>query len=695
MWYLGLDLGSSGISAVLLNRRSRRLYPLYWRTVPLSTPAAAATPTSQSFQLLAPSTKESESDRWFRLPVRVLFTPQPSNQLHTSPTTPSPSETSPRSVEPVTLMDVKPLLTLGIPHFSSHTGQWEPTVQWSSHQTLSLKAVQQALQTLLVTLTRTSSGADAVITGPARIASSDAAEPDLGLICGAVGLGDDQLQLVLRHLAQVVLSAPSGWPDEYLMNLQDLILRLDLVRADHQIRWADEAIATVVSELEPADGVPIQLPPRLTPQQRARQRHWQGTTLVLNAGSAVTHLAIAHLPQYTADLQPKHFTTQSIAFAGQGLDQDIITQLLYPIWSAVVNSDIADPPPRRSGEAPLAVLSSDGWQALALDQCSRPTPGREDPSDRHRFQQHLHSSTAGQQLLELARLLKVSLQQREEVVIVIDHVPFTLSRQGLSDRVLDPYIQLLDTQIETLMQRFSHRWTQEPDAHSHAITPIQQIVCSGGTASLRTVALWLRKRFPTATIVQDTYSPATGSAVSTSSSARHREAASTSWHTHAQQFQTTYTCSRTAYGLAMLPLHPALIEARTRAYADYFLLSELLQVMSDAPVDVQTIYFKLAQRGIQVEVCRDQILALLNGRLPPGIQAGGQYQSWLANPTRPPTVDLESMTLTGMTIELFEQVDSQTYRVIPDYQVAFQRYLSTLFVAPAPRAHVQSPSLIE
>ncbi len=32
-WYLGIDFGTTGISAALLNRRSGEIYPIYWELV--------------------------------------------------------------------------------------------------------------------------------------------------------------------------------------------------------------------------------------------------------------------------------------------------------------------------------------------------------------------------------------------------------------------------------------------------------------------------------------------------------------------------------------------------------------------------------------------------------------------------------------------------------------------------------------
>ncbi|MBF2076132.1 MAG: hypothetical protein IGS50_20555 [Synechococcales cyanobacterium C42_A2020_086] len=106
-WYLGMDIGTTGISAVLLHRSPCQLYPIYWQE---------ADPTQPG------------SRRRFRLPT----------------------VSDPR-VAPI-LQDWKPLLSMGLTYQSPQTNEWEPLLQWSDEQALPLHGIQQALQQLLSSL---------------------------------------------------------------------------------------------------------------------------------------------------------------------------------------------------------------------------------------------------------------------------------------------------------------------------------------------------------------------------------------------------------------------------------------------------------------------------------------------------------------------------------------------------------------
>lgn len=106
-WYLGIDIGTTGISAVLLHRSHCQLYPIYWQE---------ADPTQPG------------SRRRFRLPT----------------------VSDPR-VAPI-LQNWKPLLSVGLTYQSPQTNDWEPLLQWSDEQALPLHGILQALQQLLSSL---------------------------------------------------------------------------------------------------------------------------------------------------------------------------------------------------------------------------------------------------------------------------------------------------------------------------------------------------------------------------------------------------------------------------------------------------------------------------------------------------------------------------------------------------------------
>ncbi|NJR62475.1 MAG: hypothetical protein HC769_28925, partial [Cyanobacteria bacterium CRU_2_1] len=225
IWYLGIDFGTTGLSAVLLNRVTRQLYPLYW-TETQDSPDAKAT------------------DRRFRLPTAVSFIPAKSDRSMPTQAEPTqrwitpvaianlpsliPPNASPDAPHPF-LQDFKPFLKLAIPHYSSQTSQWEPVLQWSNWLQVPLIWIQYALQTLLTSL--------------------DPSDSSTGLTCHALGLEDPEFQTAFSQLTGVMMGHPLTWSDTYRFNLREAVLNARLVAQPEQIFLIEEAIATLLSVL--------------------------------------------------------------------------------------------------------------------------------------------------------------------------------------------------------------------------------------------------------------------------------------------------------------------------------------------------------------------------------------------------------------------------------------------------------------
>lgn len=609
-WFLGIDIGTTGISAVLLNQAQHQLYPIYWQSI-----ASAASLT--------------HNQKKFRLPTAVTLIPAGPSAAPLPTIRLEPNDAnSPR----LSLMDWKPFLKLAVPHHSPQTTQWEPILQWSHQQTVPLRTIQEALQHLLATL------------NPDRASFMPA------LTCGALGLDAAAFQTILRHLTGVVVGYPSNWSDTYSFNVREAILQAELVNRPDQILLIEDAIATLLSALPAGDGRSIKLADQAA--QRAGQHghlhnaQWRGMTLILTAGASLTELVLVNLPPQSSHLNHTDFYVRSLPYAGQGIDQDIISQLLYPrLTQLAANPVQEDSAAARPVETETEINSYDfSLDLAALSELERLAPMLTtavelDDAKRSALRQQLLSSTLGQQLLMAARALKITLHQQNFFTLKFGTHQLAFQRQELTSQILLPYVQRLNRELNTLLAQ----------TNTTAVS-INQVVCTGGTASLGAIARWLRQKLPNATIVQDNY-PAPAS-VSDSYSP---------------------SCSRVAYGLATLPLHPQVLDIARHQANDYFLLRELLRSLPQQPIGVETVMQILQQKGIDTPACRFRILALLEGHLPPGLVPTAADLA-LLTPESAANPDYQAVQLAPL---LTKQAD-RTYepnRHVWDY---LQHYLETL-----------------
>ncbi|MFQ3618714.1 MAG: hypothetical protein SNJ57_07470 [Cyanobacteriota bacterium] len=641
-WYLGLDIGTTGISAVLLRYPAGALYPIYWLELP---PVSERDSRSDSYGNRQPIRKT------FRLPVRVQLSAEDPTHQNTAPIAIAPLSASlgqPRTQQPhrLTLSHLKPYLQVGVPYYSTETLQWEPVARWSDTQALPLSLFQQALRTLLVSLV--------LSTGGSSLENLAAATPLL--TCGAVDLEEAQVQLALRQLAGVIVSYPANWSDTYSFNLREAILSARLVSRADQIFLLEEAIATLLSGLPRPDGRTLRLSPTPAQPTDLYSGDWQGGTLVLSAGATLTELALVTLPSQLQHLSSCDFITRTLPYAGTALDQDILTQLIYPAWvrqthspsrnwletqnsggdrAASSNALFSKQDETTWNESPISLeAATDPWQAVGWDDLILPAVGDPDLALRHRMLQRLRSSDLGLWLLYAAERVKIALQQQEQVTLTLGNQTLVLTRHDLSSRVVLPYVERLNRELNALLRQTGLSRLE-----------IRQVVCSGGSASLVAIARWLHQKLPNATIIQDTYL-----------SAGHASTA----------------CSRVAYGLAALPLHPQVLNRPRHRTSDYYLLMELLRTFPDHPVTLDSVLHTLERRGIDTAACRQHILALLEGHLPPGLVSMPD-SALLA-----PTAASQSAAARLLETPLFFKQDGQTYRPNPQQWQRLRAYLDTL-----------------
>lgn len=626
-WYLGIDLGTTGLSAVLLERNSRQFYPIFWiegdaretRSPLFRLPAAVYLPTE-------PLAAESATTK---ITVGSAALHQAWGSSATAALVATRSLPDMRSPEGL-LQNFKPYLKVGIPYPSPITGQWEPIIQNSDDRQTPLHWVQQAVQALLGTLQATTADATTI---------------------GATGLDQSIFQQALSHLEGVVVGYPSHWPDTYNFNIREAILSTQLVAQPEQIFFVEDAIAAVLSGL-----------------RHPERSQWRGSTLVINAGATAIDLLLVHLPEQLAELNYSDFNLRSFPYAGDALDQDIVCQLLYPQWFREPRSSSDTEPNSTAWQWQATHLAAKHltWDSLKLESLALPLPGEPDLVARHRLQQRLENSLLGKMLLEAARHLKVILQHEDHCTFELGDQRWLIQRKQLESLVLLPFIQRLNRELNGLL---SQTGVSAP--------AINQAICTGGTASLPVIARWLRQKLPNATIIQDAYQQLderNSNNLGVDEAELHDAAQSTQPQA-AFSSDRLLSCSRVAYGLATLPLYPQVLDLPRHQYSDYFLLLELLRVFPTQPISVSGIMQLLERRGINTQVCHLHILALLEGHLPPGLIPTESDQIWLAPTSRQ---HLKALELNANP--LFYKEGNQIYHPNPEQGRRLRHYLESVLV---------------
>ncbi len=597
LWFLGLDVGTTGLSAVLLERRGGQVYPLYWVDNAISGVTA---------------------DKFFRLPTLASVGaddgdgPWRVQSIGSSALTVNWSDTAlgdtdwgdagsgdPGSSDQagVLLKALKPYLKVGIP--SGEINASYPQIQWSDGDRLPLQLFQDSLQQLLATLPQGLS-------------------PEAAFTVGAVGLDSAAIALAFEQLRGVIVSYPANWPDTYTFNLREAVLGAELIASPDDIYFVEDAIAAVLSGLpDPAtplpegNGQPMQ-------QQTLYACPWTGGTVVLSAGATVSEVSIVNLPRALGDLTYNDFALQSMGYAGDAIDLDIVCHLLHP------SERRQSRPPEgygRSGaadgwdwQAAMPELDGTHWSDLDLDSCEMPRPAEPDIARRQRLYQRLEASLLGQSVLEAARHLKIILQHQPQFELELADQRWVVRSKDLEDRIILPYIQRINGYLNRLLS--------EANLSSQGVN---QVICTGGSASLPKIARWLRQKFPNATIVQDTY--------------------------HSDR---PPSCSRVAYGLVNLVRYPQVLDLTRHQYSDMFLLMEVLRTLPEQPMPLNGILHLLKERGLNVDACEAHLMALLAGRLPPGLLPSTTNTPLVLAPT-------SEALATLATTPLFTQPSGQVY----------------------------------
>ncbi|MEG4203732.1 hypothetical protein QUA20_07355 [Microcoleus sp. Pol7_A1] len=556
---MGIDFASSGLSAALLDRTSGQLHPIYWEA-----------PQAEGFAA-GPS---------FRIPSAAVL-------AETASGSPAPQVTVKSvGIPPLALpagefllQNFKLPLKVGIPYQREAAGMYEPLLQWSPLQAVSIALPLQGVRALLATLNprkqgQKFDGSGEVLDSAPRM--NFAGLPVSNLICRASGLTPETLDAALLELRGVILGTPAGWSDAYRFNLREAVLGASLVASGSQIFVVEDAIATLLAAVTPvknATGLESSAVDSAKDGEEAaplsvNASSFSGGTLILNAGAATVELALVELPSNLQDLTRADFTCHSFAFAGDAFDQDIICQLL---------------------------AKNETW-GMSIDL---PRPGHSDLPNRYQLQQRLQGSAFGLQLLEAAKQIKVILQHQKSFALDIDQQHWDVKRKDLESLVLVPFVQQLNRELNALLSRAG----MSPAG-------INQAICAGGMGTWPAIARWLRQKLPNAIVVQDQELEVDPDILELDNSVLNSVSQSTNF---------SEKIGRVACGLASLALYPQILDVSQQQYSDFFLLWELMQVLGEETLSFQEILQLLERQGVNTRTCEPRVLRILEGNLPAGL----------------------------------------------------------------------------
>ncbi|MDZ7991488.1 MAG: hypothetical protein RM022_000670 [Nostoc sp. EfeVER01] len=624
VWYLGIDLGTTGISAALLNRSTFVVHPIYW--------SAENPPGTSSFQ------------QSFRLPTEVYLptasVPHGENETieaheQTAPAAvaqdKAPDRSATTSTTPKSTADptknnlysaqLKPYLQVAIP-YKSERQKWEPVLQLNEFSAGPLIWVVRSLSKLLLTL------------------KSEKTSTTPSLMAAAVGIGEQDFPQIINNIAGVICTCPSSGSEQYRFNVREALLTSKLIQHPQQVFFVEEAIASLLPELDAVNGEQVKLSDAQGSHPAKTSEHpIVGNTLVINIGTTATEMLLVNLPETLQQLTYNDFMLHSFAYAGKGIEQDIICQLLLPPKSRQSRRETpSDSKTSTSNpwqwQPSIPGLDQMRWQTLGLEELELPRVGEPDITARIRLQQRLESSLLGQAVLDAALALKLILQHQDSFTLELADQRWVLQRRDLESQVFIPFVRRLNRELNKLLV-----------ARGIPTEAINQAILTGGVACVGTVNRWLRQKLPSTKIIQDLYLGENGAP----------------------------NCSRVAYGLAMLPLHPKILDIPRQQYTDYFLFTELLRLLPERPLSFGEVIQLFEGRGINTRICQQRLLAFLEGELPSGLIPSVTESTWLTQSSQE-NPDYQAIA----TAPLFEKQGSLTYRPNSQQLLSLLRYLDAI-----------------
>jgi hypothetical protein len=315
------------------------------------------------------------------------------------------------SAPTILIKNFKPFLQVALPYLVDDT--WQPKIQWKRSLNLSLQSLIGGCQDLFRQL---------------------------------------EIPKAIRpNIENVVLAHPSAWSDIYSLNMREAILAAELVSRPEQVIMIDQAIAPILTMIEENS---IQYP-----------------ALLIDANNdSLCFCLVGSANQRNGNIPA--IATSSYDYAGFGIAQDILTQLIYSRWRNAKNQN---------------------RDACNLNLISLPNLAMSDRLKRIVLRQTLEETTAGQELWQAANQImeQLSLTENDEFEINIMDYLIVISRREIENQVLQLFIQRIGHELNALMLRAVG-----------SANEIQQILLSGSYTKFPSLQKWLNQKFNQAEIRQ-------------------------------------------------------------------------------------------------------------------------------------------------------------------------------------------------
>ncbi|WP_413279075.1 hypothetical protein [Floridanema evergladense] len=331
VWYLGIDIGTTGLAATLLNKSTKQVYPISWSV----------------------AEQGDLAENCDRLPITFAGKVLPKN--------------------------FKAYLNVTLPYYSTETGKTEPVFKWYKPQGSESLALKEADYPEIeeINLSEILSAITVLLSylNPAKKTEELPSESHNNLVNSsfAEGLSVEDFVAAMADLAGIFVNCPANYSEAYRFNVREVILTSGLVNNGEQICFVEEAIASILTELHFHENklATTENNDAVTTKYNAGNYpiRWRGETLVINSGANTTELALINLSEKLQDLTYENFILRSFSYAGDSIDQDIVCQLLLN-----GESEIEKPLP---GEPDLLTrqqlqmrLSSSEWGETLLSAAS-------------------------------------------------------------------------------------------------------------------------------------------------------------------------------------------------------------------------------------------------------------------------------------------------------------------------------------
>ncbi len=296
----------------------------------------------------------------------------------------------------------KQFLRIGIPYQNQQ--EWQPVLRWINNQKFSLKDFQTSVVELL---------------GQVKAAT----HPDL------------TIKDILENLETIILGHPHSWSDAYIFNLKEAVLASGLATSLEQILVIDQAIAFIFPSL------PNSSNSFTTNHQK----------LFIDAGAFTTTIGFRMNGENRFN---------DLEYAGLGINQDIVLQLLYP-------------------------KTKDKLLATKFIRS-----GVASPNHRTDLQQFLLKTEIGIEALAIAEEIKLYFGQQPDSNLWQGNLggkPIKINRSELEIKIIQPFIQTLNDAVDQLIAG------TEPE-------DITNIAIAGGTMKYPVLRQWLEAKFANAQV---------------------------------------------------------------------------------------------------------------------------------------------------------------------------------------------------